>query len=107
MGKPIEVNEANFEQEVLNSKVPTVVDFWAVWCGPCKVIAPYMEEFASQYAGKVKIAKLDVDSNHNIAAKYGVRSIPTVIFFKDGQMVDQVIGNSPKSKFQERIDKLV
>jgi len=107
MGKPIEVNEANFEQEVLNSKVPTVVDFWAVWCGPCKVIAPYMEEFASQYDGRVKIAKLDVDSNHNIAAKYGVRSIPTVIFFKDGKMVDQVIGNSPKSKFQERIDKLV
>jgi thioredoxin 1 len=107
MGKPIEVTEANFEQEVLNSKVPTVVDFWAVWCGPCKVIAPYMEEFASQYEGKVKIAKLDVDNNQNIAAKYGVRSIPTVIFFKNGKMVDQVIGNSPKSKFQERIDKLV
>lgn len=107
MGKPIEVNEANFDQEVLNSKVPTVVDFWAVWCGPCKVIAPYMEEFASEYEGRVKIAKLDVDNNHNIAAKYGVRSIPTVIFFKDGKMVDQVIGNSPKSQFQERIEKLV
>ena len=107
MSKPIEVNEANFEQEVLNAKVPTVVDFWAIWCGPCKVIAPYMEEFAAEYDGRIKIAKLDVDNNQNIAAKYGVRSIPTVIFFRDGKVVDQVIGNSPKSHFQDRIDKLI
>jgi len=107
MSKPIEVTEETFEQEVINSKVPTVVDFWAVWCGPCKVIAPYMEEFASKYDGKVKVAKVNVDNSPNIAVKYGIRSIPTVIFFKDGKMVDQIIGNSPKSQFQERIDKLV
>ena len=107
MSKPVEITEETFEQEVINSKVPTVVDFWAVWCGPCKVIAPYMEEFASEYEGRVKVAKVNVDDSPNIAVKYGIRSIPTVIFFKDGRMVDQVIGNSPKSKFQERIDKLV
>jgi thioredoxin 1 len=107
MSKPFEVTDDTFEQEVLNSKVPTVVDFWAVWCGPCKAIAPYMEEFASEYDGRVRVAKVNVDNSPNVAAKYGVRSIPTVVFFKDGRMVDQVIGNHPKSQFQEKINKLI
>lgn len=107
MIKPIEVTEENFEAEVINSKIPTIVDFWAVWCGPCKVIAPYLEEIASEYSGKVKIAKVDVDNNQAIAAKYGIRSIPTVMFFKNGRMVDQVIGAYPKSHFEEKIGNLI
>ncbi|UCF64525.1 MAG: thioredoxin [bacterium] len=107
MLKPIEVTEENFEAEVINSKIPTIVDFWAVWCGPCKVIAPYLEEIASEYSGKVKIAKVDVDNNQAIAAKYGIRSIPTVMFFKNGRMVDQVIGAYPKSHFEEKIGNLI
>jgi len=107
MVKPIEVTEQNFEAEVINSKIPTIVDFWAVWCGPCKVIAPYLEEIASEYSGKVKIAKVDVDNNQSIATKYGIRSIPTVMFFKNGKMVDQVIGAYPKSHFEEKIGNLI
>lgn len=107
MIKPIEVTEENFEAEVINSKIPTIVDFWAVWCGPCKVIAPYLEEIASEYSGKVKIAKVDVDNNQAIATKYGIRSIPTVMFFKNGRMVDQVIGAYPKSHFEEKIGNLI
>ena len=107
MVKPIEVTEQNFEAEVINSKIPTIVDFWAVWCGPCKVIAPYLEEIASEYSGKVKIAKVDVDNNQSIATKYGIRSIPTVMFFKNGKLVDQVIGAYPKSHFEEKIGNLI
>lgn len=107
MSKPIEVTDSTFETEVANSSQPVVVDFWAVWCGPCKMIAPIMEEFASEYNGKVKIAKVDVDNNPNIAVKFGIRSIPTVLFFKDGKVVDQVIGAYPKSHFQEKLKKLI
>ena len=92
MSKPVEVTEETFEQEVINSKVPTVVDFWAVWCGPCKVIAPYMEEFASEYEGRVKVAKVNVDDSPNIAVKYGIRSIPTLMIFRDGKEVHRVSG---------------
>ncbi len=107
MAKPVEVTDATFEQEVMNSDLPVVVDFWAVWCGPCKMIAPIMEEFAREYAGKVKIAKVDVDNNPNIAVKFGIRSIPTVMYFNGGKMVDQVIGALPKSHFQDKILKLL
>jgi thioredoxin 1 len=107
MTKQIAVTDATFEQEVVNSDKPVIVDFWAVWCGPCKMIAPIMEEFASEYDGKVKIAKVDVDNNPNVAVKFGIRSIPTVLFFKDGKIVEQVIGAYPKSHFQERLEKLI
>ncbi len=107
MAKPFEVTDATFEEEIINSDKPAVVDFWAVWCGPCKMIAPIMEDFAIDYEGKVKIAKLDVDNNPNIAVKFGIRSIPTVLFFKGGKVVDQIIGALPKSKFEEKIKELV
>jgi thioredoxin 1 len=107
MGKPIEVTDDTFEKEIIHSDKPAVVDFWAVWCGPCKIIAPIMEDFADDYEGKVKIAKLDVDNNPNVAIKFGIRSIPTVLFFKGGKVVDQIIGALPRSKFEEKIKELV
>lgn len=107
MSKPVEVTDSTFEEEIVKSDKPVVVDFWAVWCGPCKMIAPIMEEFADEYSGKIKIAKVDVDNNPNIAVKFGIRSIPTVMFFKDGKIVDQIIGAMPKSHFEDRIQKLL
>ncbi|OPX33963.1 thioredoxin [candidate division KSB1 bacterium 4484_188] len=82
MAKQIEITDANFEEEVINSEIPVIIDFWAVWCGPCKMIAPIMEEFAEEYEGKIKIGKVDVDHNPNIAVKFGIRSIPTVLYFE-------------------------
>ena len=107
MSKPYEITDATFEKEVINSDKPVVVDFWAIWCGPCKMIAPLMEEFATEYEGKIKIGKVDVDNNQNIAVQFGIRSIPTVLFFKKGKVVDRVIGAYPKSHFQEKIDNLI
>ena len=107
MAKPIEVTDSNFEQEVINSDIPVIVDFWAIWCGPCKMTEPIMEEFASEYDGKVKIAKLDVDNNPNMAVKYGIRSIPTVLIFKNGKIIEQIIGAYPKSYFQDKISKIL
>ena len=85
--KPIELNDANFEQEVLKANIPVLVDFWAVWCGPCKMIAPIVEELAIEYDGKLKIGKLDVDNNQQIAMQYGIRSIPTLLVFKGGKVI--------------------
>jgi len=107
MAKPVEVTDSNFESEVLKSDIPVIVDFWAVWCGPCKMIAPIMEDFASEYDGKIKVTKLDVDNNPNAAVKYGIRSIPTVLYFKDGKVVEQIIGAYPKSHFEEKLQKLL
>ncbi len=92
---PIEFTDANFDQEVLKSDVPVLVDFWAVWCGPCKMIAPFVEELAGEYQGKVKIGKVDVDNNPNISMTYGIRSIPTLLIFRDGKIADQIIGAVP------------
>lgn len=102
--KPMELTETNFEKEVLKSDLPVLIDFWAVWCGPCKVIAPVVEELANEYEGKLKIGKVDVDSNQQIAMQYGIRSIPTLLIFKSGKVVDQIIGAAPKKVL---VDKLL
>lgn len=102
--KPIEITDANFEQEVLKSDKPVLIDFWAVWCGPCKMVAPVVEEIASEYNGKLKVGKLDVDRNPEVSMKFGIRSIPTLMVFKAGKVVEQIIGAVPKRNL---LDKLV
>jgi len=105
--KPFTFSDSNFEAEALKSELPVIVDFWAAWCGPCRMIAPIIEELAGEYDGKVKIGKLDVDENQQTAIKYGVRSIPTVLVLKGGEVVDTIIGAVPKSVFVEKIDKVI
>jgi thioredoxin 1 len=101
---PIEITDANFEQEVLKSDIPVLIDLWAVWCGPCKMIAPFIEELAGEYQGKVKVGKVDVDNNPNVSVQYGVRSIPTLLFFNGGKVVDQIIGAVPKNAIAQKLD---
>ncbi len=103
----IEITDQNFEEEVLKSDVPVVIDFWAIWCGPCKLIAPIMDELAEEYEGRAKIGKLDVDVNQQTAIKYGVRSIPTVLYFKNGEVADMVIGARKKEEFKNKLEKLL
>jgi thioredoxin 1 len=95
--KYITATDQNFDQEVINSDKPVLVDFWAVWCGPCRMIAPVVEELANDYDGKAKVAKVNVDENPQISMKYGIRSIPTLLIFKDGKVVDQIVGAVPKN----------
>jgi thioredoxin 1 len=97
------VTDANFESDVLNSSTPVVVDFWAEWCGPCRMIAPALEEIAGQVGDKVKIVKLNVDENPKTAAKYGIMSIPTLMMFKNGEIASRQVGAAPKQKLQQRI----
>ena len=104
MAKPVHITDAEFEQQVLNAETPVLVDFWADWCAPCKMIAPIVEELAEEYDGKVKFGKLDVDSNPQTATNFGIRSIPTLLIFKGGQAVDQVIGAVPKAVLKKRLD---
>lgn len=94
----LKVSDASFDQDVLKSDTPVVVDFWAEWCGPCRMIAPALDEIATELQGKVKIAKVNVDENQNIAAKYGIRSIPTLMVFKNGELVSNHVGAAPKAK---------
>ena len=101
----IEFSDQNFDSGVLEANTPVLVDFWAVWCGPCKAIAPIVEEIANDYDGKVKVGKMDVDSNNKVAMKYGIRSIPTLLLFKDGEVVDQVIGNVGKESIESMLNK--
>ena len=105
MGKEIEINEKNFEQEVLKSDIPVLIDFWASWCGPCKMVAPTVAEISEEYAGKVKVGKLNVDDNPLLASKYGVMSIPTLMLFKGGQVADQLIGAQGNAQINAMIDK--
>ena len=101
------VTEANFDDEVTKSDLPVLVDLWAVWCGPCKMIEPIVAEVANEYAGKLKVGKLNVDENPQIAAKFGVRSIPTLLLFKDGEAKDQIIGAVPKKQIVDKVDNLL
>ena len=105
MAGPIAVSDETFEEEVIKSDIPVLVDFWADWCAPCKMIAPIVEQLATEYDGKVKFAKLDVDTNPGAATTYGVRSIPTLLIFKEGSPVGQVVGAVPKSVLQRRIEE--
>ena len=101
------LQDATFDQEVLKSDIPVLVDFWAVWCGPCKAIAPTVEELAKQYRGKVKVAKMDVDEHQQVPQQYGIRSIPTLLLFKGGRVVDTIVGAVPKSKLEESLKKAI
>ena len=102
--KPIIFTDENFETEVLQSDKPVLIDFWAVWCGPCKMIAPFVEELAVEFEGKAKVGKLDVDNNQESAIKYGVRSIPTVLIFKDGKVHNTIIGAVPKVQLKQKLE---
>ena len=105
MSKPADVTDGTFGTEVLKSDKPVLVDFWAPWCGPCRMVAPVVEELSEEYGGKVKFLKLNTDDNVNTAATYGIRSIPTLLMFKDGQPIDQIIGFRPKGDLKRVIDK--
>ncbi len=101
----LEVTDANFDQEVLKSDQPVLIDFWAVWCGPCKALSPIVDEVAASYAGKVKVAKMNVDQNQGTPGRYGIRGIPTLLIFKDGQVKEQIVGYVPKETIEKAIDK--
>jgi thioredoxin 1 len=107
MSKPIHVTDDSFEAEVKKSDIPVLVDFWAPWCGPCKMIAPILDELAGEYDGKVKIAKVDVDSNPKTPASFSIMSIPALLFFKNGKIVDQVIGAVPKAQLMSKIESIL
>ncbi|HAH50946.1 MAG TPA: thioredoxin [Balneola sp.] len=104
MGKALEFTDGNFEAEVLNSDKPVLVDFWAEWCGPCRMIGPVVEEMAGEYEGKAKIGKVNVDNNPDISVKYGIRSIPALLIFKNGEVVDQIVGAVPKPHLTKQLD---
>ena len=104
MSEPIVLTDDNFSDEVLNAELPVLVDFWASWCGPCRMIAPIVEELSGEYEGKAKVCKLDVDAAQKTAAEFGIRSIPTLLIFKEGKVADQLIGAVPKQQITEKLD---
>jgi thioredoxin 1 len=103
----LEVSDANFDQEVLQSEQPVLVDFWAVWCGPCKAIAPMVDGVATTYSGKLKVAKVNVDQNGATPSRYGIRGVPTLLFFKGGKVADQIVGYVPQEVIEEKIKRLI
>ena len=103
----LEITDENFDRDVLKSSEPVLVDFWAAWCGPCKAIAPIVEEVANQYSGKLKVAKMDVDKNVSTPQRYGVRGIPTLLLFKDGKVAEQIVGYVPKETIEKAITKVL
>ena len=105
----LEVTDANFDQEVLRSEQPVLVDFWAAWCGPCKAIGPYVDNVATAYAGKLKVAKVNVDANGATPSRYGIRGIPALLFFKDGKVADQMVGlpPNPAEAIEEKVKRLI
>jgi thioredoxin 1 len=104
MSQPVEVNDSNFSQMVLQAKTPVLVDFWAAWCAPCRMVAPVVEELAKEYEGKVSFAKLDVDQNPRTASQYGIMSIPTLLIFKNGAPVSNIVGFRPKADLKRSLD---
>ncbi|MCE5249012.1 thioredoxin [bacterium] len=107
MAKPMEVTADIFDQTVLKNPLPVIVDFWAVWCPPCKLIAPFLEEIAGEYEGRAVVCKVDVDKNQQLAQQYGIRSIPTLLFFKGGEIKNQVVGALPKNQLASHLDALL
>ncbi len=107
MANIIQVGDDNFEAEVIHSKLPVLIDFWAPWCGPCKSIAPVIEELANEYEGKLKVTKLNVDDNPNTASRYGVRGIPNLLILKEGAVKEQVVGAVPKGRLVDAIEKIL
>jgi thioredoxin 1 len=105
MSAATEVTDSNFQQEVIKSNIPVLVDFWAPWCGPCRMVAPVVEEIAGQYEGQIKVVKVNTDDNPQVASQYGIRSIPTLMIFKDGQKVDMVVGAVPKTTLANTLNK--
>ncbi|MBZ9778923.1 thioredoxin [Psychroflexus sp. CAK8W] len=103
----LEVTDKDFQEKVLQSDKPVLVDFWAAWCGPCRMVGPIIDELSSEYEGKAVVAKMDVDQNQEFAAKYGVRNIPTVLLFKDGEMVNRQVGVAQKHTYKEAIENLL
>lgn len=107
MADLLRVSDANFEKEIIKADMPAMVDFWAEWCGPCKMVGPAVEALAKEYEGKVKIAKMDVDENRETPARFGIRSIPTLIMFKEGKVAHTLIGALPKSEIEKELQKLL
>ena len=107
MSKTIVLNDDNFESEVLNSEIPVLVDFWAEWCGPCRALAPVIEEIAEEYSGELKVGKLNVDENPGAPSAYDVRSIPTLVVFKDGAVLDRIVGALPRNHIADLVDSVV
>jgi len=103
----LEITDANYEELVLQADKPVLVDFWAEWCGPCRMIAPIVQEISEEYAGKLVVGKVDVDSNPGIATKFGIRNIPTILFFKNGEVVDKHVGAAPKTALLSKIDSIL
>jgi thioredoxin 1 len=107
MAKPIAVDEKTWEQEVVNAKGLVMVDFWAVWCGPCQMVAPIVDELSQEYEGRLKVAKLNTDENPGVASRYQIMGIPTLLIFKDGKPVDKIVGAAPKKQFKDKIESLL
>jgi thioredoxin 1 len=107
MADILQVTDNTFEDEIVKSDLPALVDFWAAWCGPCRMVGPVVEELAREYEGRIKVAKMDVDQNRQTPARFGIRNIPTLIFFKGGQVANTVVGAQPKSYLEEEIKKLI